>query len=508
MAPFLRALALAPLVVAAVFTTSCSFIFNLEALELGDWSPRAAFVDAPSTVSIWVEYSSVPDATKAEEAFSFSEDGSPMDGMFVWQGRRMLFQPVMPLSSGHDYRMHVETSVETEDGRSLPSDFYHDFTTRTERLRPAILSIRPEDESMVGERFAVIEVVFSEPVDRSSVVSGFSLSPDPGGSLAFSSGDRVIEYTPLSELEMGTEYTITLRDTIMDLSGNYLAETRSSRFRMGTETVRPVVVRVGNLVGGMPGGLHASAEDPGDGDLEVNSGWETDWGIIVEFSEAVERDGIEAHLTFEPAFNYSIDPEGGARAVFSLVPVSNFDWNGLYTLTVSRGVKDTNGNASAGDTFFNLLFDGPLTRPPRVERLDFRQNPAGSQPQVLSFTAADVYHNLPLPVAEFPVATTVSTYLDVFVRCAEGAGIDAFSLMNDFFVTTTNGAALFKTVWVKNRDFDDPQPASVAGLTPVRIGLDIENTTAAGLVTFVVGSDLADSRGTRAGTEFSLPLLK
>jgi len=272
--------------------------------------------------------------------------------------------------------------------------------------------------------------------------------------------------------------------------------------------VRPVVVRVGNLVGGMPGGLHASAEDPGDGDLEVNSGWETDWGIIVEFSEAVERDGIEAHLTFEPAFNYSIDPEGGARAVFSLVPVSNFDWNGLYTLTVSRGVKDTNGNASAGDTFFNLLFDGPLTRPPRVERLDFRQNPAGSPPQVLSFTAADVYHNLPLPVAEFPVATTVSTYLDIFVRCAEGAGIDAFSLMNAFFVTTTNGAALFKTVWAKTRDFDDPQPASVAGLTPVRIGLDIENTTAAGLVTFVVGSDLADSRGTRAGTEFSLPLLK
>jgi hypothetical protein len=496
------------IILLAVASASCSLFMDLKPLAVVDWSPRSETLDPAAIASLWVEFSEEPERTKAESAFSLTEDGAKMQGRYSWSGARLVFDPLVPISKGHDYLLSVESSAETAEGKSLERDFCHGFTTKAERGRPRIVSILPADGAAISDGFAPVVIGFSEAISRESFLSSFSLSPDPGGRITFSSGDSVATFSPLVPWQAGAEYKIAIGDKVRDLSGNYIAESETCVFRMGSERLAPFVARVENLVDGLPGGIVAAAEDPSDADLEINPGWESGWGVRIEFSEPVEREGIESYFAFEPGWDFSMDTSGGARSVFLLLPEGAFEWGELYSLTIKRGIKDPSGNASAADAVYNLRVDGSASRPCSVERVDFRTNPLHTPASLESYDEGDAFANFPLAVAEYPVGTAVATYLDVFVRCASGAGIDRLSLMSAFSVSTTNGAAIIKAVSVSTSGFADPQPDCPAGLIPARIGLSIENTTNSGIVTLRIDKGLADDRGTTAQDVFELPLVK
>ena len=164
---------------------SCSLILGLQPLEIEDWHPREARVAASAVGSIWVSFSTGVDATKAEQAFSLSENGTPMTGSYSWQGNRLVFTPILPVSPGNDYEIAVVSTAETPDGNSLAKDFRFAFTTKTEAGRPTVLSSQPADGSRVTIPLLPIVVTFSEPIDRASFIAAFSVSPDPGGTISF-----------------------------------------------------------------------------------------------------------------------------------------------------------------------------------------------------------------------------------------------------------------------------------------------------------------------------------
>jgi hypothetical protein len=486
---------------------SCALILGLKPLEITDWHPRDARVAASAVNSIWVEFSSTVDPTKAEQALSLSENGGSMAGSYSWQGNRLVFTPARPVSSGNDYEIAVVSTAETKDGNSLAKDFRFAFTTKTEAGRPAVLSTLPSDGSRVTMPQLPIVVSFSEPIDQISFIASFSVSPDPGGTISFDVTGSTASFTPVSAWIPGTEYNVVLTDAVKDLSGNRLPAAVQFRFTAGSESVRPILVAVRPTVNGAPQGAGLTLEDPGDSVLQVNTGFETTWGIELEFSEPVSRENIESLIDLQPAWSFQIDPAGAPRHRFILVPEERFVWGTLYSLTIKRGVLDTSGNASASDVVYNIRADGPASEPPRVEVVRFRTNPADTiTPLYDQYSAQDAFANLDL--SNFTPGVDAVSYFDLYVRLADGAAIDPFSIMHSFGVTATNGAALMAPVAVTTTGFADPQPAVMTGLTPVRVSVTVTNTTNSGVVTLAVSDSLTDTGGNRAAAAFSLPLLK
>ena len=486
---------------------SCSFILGLQALEITNWYPREARVAASAVNGVWVEFSSSVDATKAEQAFSLSENGAPTTGSCSWHGNRLVFTPVRHVSPGNDYEIAVVSTVETEGGNSLAKDFRFAFTTRTEPGRPAVASSQPVDGSRVTILLLPIVVTFSEPVDRASFIAAFSVSPDPGGTISFDASGATASFTPLSAWIPGTEYNVILSDAVKDLSGNRLPEPLRFRFTAGAEDVRPTLLAVRPTVNGTPQGACLTPEDPTDSNLQVNAGFETTWGIELQFSEPVSRENIESFIDLQPAWSFQIDPAGAPRERFLLAPRERPVWGSTYTLTIRRGVLDTSGNASAADVVYNIRADGPGSRPPKVELVRFRTNPDDGAPAYAQYTTQESFANLNLSNFEPGGDDTVS-YFDLYLRLADGAAIDPFSIMHTFSVTATNGAALISPMAVAVTSFADPQPEAVAGLSPVRVSVKITNTTNSGIVTLTVSDSLTDTAGNRAAAAFCLPLLK
>lgn len=486
---------------------SCSLILGLKALEITDWHPHVGRVAASAVNEIWVEFSSPVDATKAEQALTLEENGVSMTGSYAWRGSRLVFTPVRPVSPGNDYEIAVASTAETEDGNSLAKDFRFAFTTKTETGRPRVLTTQPADGSRVAASLLPVVVNFSEPVDPTSFIAAFSVSPDPGGTIAFDVTGSIATFTPLSSWIPGTEYSVALSDTVKDLSGNRLPEAVRFRFTAGAEAVRPALAAVRPTVNGTPQGAGLIPENPLDASLQVNTGFETTWGIDLEFSEPVSRENIESFIDLQPAWSFQIDPAGAPRTHFILVPVERLVWGTMYHLTIKRGILDTSGNASASDAVYNIQADGPTTKPPRVEVVRFRTNPADSvSPAHDQYTTQESFANLDL--SNFTPGIDEVSYFDLYLRLADGAAVDPFSIMRSFSVTATNGAALIAPIAVATTGFADPPPAAIAGLTPVRVSVNITNTTNSGVVTLAMSDSLTDTAGNKAAAAFSLPLLK
>jgi hypothetical protein len=411
------------------------------------------------------------------------------------------------VSPGNDYEIAVVSTVETTEGNSLAKDFRFAFTTKTETGRPTVLSTQPTDGSRVAVPLSPIIVGFSEPIDQASFIAAFSVSPDPGGAISFDVTGSNASFTPLSTWIPGTEYSVVLSDSLKDLSGNRLPQAVRFRFTAGAEADRPTLAAVRPTVNGAPQGPGLTSEDPGDAILQINGGLETTWGIELQFSEPVSRQNIESFIDLQPAWSFQIDPASAPRDRFILVPEERFVWGTMYSLTIKRGVLDTSGNASASDAVYNIRTDGPGTRPPIVEVVRFRNNPDdNASPACDQYTTQESFANLNL--SNFLPGVDAVSYFDLYLRLADGAAIDPFSIMKAFSVTATNGAALITPVAVATTSFAAPAPASIAGLTPVRVTVNITNTTNSGIVALAVSDSLTDTAGNRATAAFSLPLLK
>jgi hypothetical protein len=485
----------------------CALILGMAPLRVTDWHPRTAQLSAPSVGEIWVEFSGNVDRTKAEQAFSMSENSAPLKGNLSWSGNKLFFAPWRPVSDGNDYEIAVLSSAETIDGNSLSKEFRFAFSTKWERGRPTVRSIQPSDGSRIAISLLPVVVTFSEPVDTTSFLAAWSISPDPGGSISFDSTALVATFTPLAEWRPGTEYSVSISDSLKDAAGNHLAAAFRTGFCAGADGVRPVLVAVRSTRDGLPRGTCLTPEDPNDSVLQINSDFESTWGLEIEFSEPVQRPNIESFIDVEPAWGFQIDPSGAPRTSYSLVPKERFVWGDLYGLTIRHGVVDTSGNTLAADTSFFFRVNGAASRPPGVERIRFRTNPADSlSPAYGDFTSHDALANLDLSF--FTPGVDTATNIDVYLRIADGASIDPFSFMRSFWVTATNGAALITPTGVATMVFNDPQPLPVAGLAPVRVTARVTNTTNSGVITLGVSESLADSAGNVAAAAFSLPLLK
>jgi hypothetical protein len=478
-------------------------------LSIVTWSPGTDQPDLAS-LEVWIEFSVAPDPAKAEQAFSLTENGRAVSGRFSWAAKRMRFEPNQPLSRGNDYAMSVDQSVETSAGSSLEKEFLFEFSTREETGRPAIVSLTPADGSALADRSAPITVGFSEPVDPATFYAAFSIAPKVAGVFSWASDTLSCTYAPVEQYAWQSEYSITIRAELADMNGNTLAEDFHARFTVGTDTTAPFLTAVANAVSGAAGAVTALADDPADAMVTVNSGWEAAWGFVISFSEPVMRDAIERYLSFEPGWAFRIASTAASDSAYILQPTQRLSYGTLYSLTVRKGISDTQGNSTDQDSVYRFLVNGEASTPPAPARLRFLTNP--TQPPASAvyadYAPQDALSGLALDPSEYPAAATRRSHFDIYLSTALGASIDSMSAMESISIAATNGCASISIVAVQISGFSDPQPLEIPGTSVVRAVVDISNHSASGVVTLRLAESFEDSLGNPMAEAWALPLLK
>jgi hypothetical protein len=483
----------------AALLAACS-AFDLLPFSVSAFSPSETTMSSMEGVHIEIDFTKAANRTLTEGAFSLTADGSSVAGRISWpDDRSLVFTPDEPLASKVLYEMHLATSAEDTHGRDLSAELDHTFTTRSELSRPRVVGVTPDDHASTADTFSPVTVSFSEAMDEASLLSAFSLSPSVTGIYSLSSDGTTLTFTPGEALAWQSDYSVTIAKGAADLQGNTLGADYASHFHVGTESAPPEILSVKSG----DGSASLTPDDPSSGNPTLNSGWESDQGLVVTFTEPVLTSSAIGAVQLSPEAQYTVAEENAEyTSAITLTLDGRLSYGTTYHLSIASGIQDTQGNKMVAPASYYFTVDGARTQPPAVSQVCLeviQGNPSSAAP-------INPYG-----------AVSLSSYggsegfFDIFLELAPGATVDPLTVARAVTISAANGAASFQAVSFELNPGGDPNlpPNPSANNAIVRIGyLITDNTSVQGIITLTVGTGLVDSRGTALSSDYVLPFNK
>ena len=498
---------------AAAALPSCD-ILREEPFELESWEPGSDYAGDGSDAAVSLTFSTDSDRPSVENAFSATEDGSPVRGSFAWKGRTLVFSPYAPLRPNREYRIIVEEGARDEEGVSLDGAVELVFWTRASGSgagdRGSVLSFSPADGETVSDPRSPVVLTFSRPVAAADCRDYVSISPSAAGSWSVDGGGpsgTVARFTPVADWEEGKEYAVEVSDDMVDAERVRFGRSASSRFVRGTDAAAPALAGVDTLDGAGAAVAEASAS-------AENALWERPYRLSLRFSEPVDLASLDSRVTCEPGVSLERETTGASAATVVYRTTELPAWGSRFALRIAEGYRDAAGNAGKAAGPYRFVFDGPASRPPRFVGIRLPLAPGGADEAAKLLTAygvADAFAAIDVQAGagRYPTDVATATVIEVYVELAQGATVDPFSAMEKFRLEATNGALSFSARRVRADAFAYPTPhAPWAAYARFQVEGYLTNRTSAGVVTFTVESGFADSAGNPTPAAAALPLLK
>jgi uncharacterized protein (TIGR02145 family) len=288
---------------------------------------------------IIIRFSEPVDINSFSDATCYLTSGNNVRvGDYIELGNRsdiILFTPDEPLAYNTEYDLQLIGQIDADHkgitdmkGNCLTGSYPYSITTvNGDDIPPAITGVVPELGADSVFVTASIMVTFSEPMNKESVESGFTLScignPDVEGSFTWGNVNTLMTFTPLRSLFEGTAYTITFSGEITDLNDNPMNPADPGTF----ETVpisAPSIVYM----------------EPAD---ELTSGVSVKTPVLVDFSEPINPSTVneETFMLLSGTTQISGTYEflnGNSRVVFR--PVADLDFSIEYEIVLTSGIMD------------------------------------------------------------------------------------------------------------------------------------------------------------------------
>lgn len=495
----------------AVSMCSCDMLARDEFSVLS-WAPGEGFVTEPFPIRI--RFSPEPDRASVENAFSLLEDGEAVAGTFGWNGDTITFRPDAPPRPSSAYRLLLSGEARSPAGVSLEQPFEARFTTRNEEERPSVAGFLPGDGALLTDRFQTLTLRFSEPVRGASLGACLSLRPSTRGTWSPSPEGNVATFKPLEPWRAGLDYELRVSGELEDAGGMRMGAPWGGRFRLAGEGEGPVLLGV-DAVG--PDGLVAATLAPDrddDGVVTRNAGWEGSWRLALRFSSTVRRSGLESRLLLTGGPGLSILGLGEESERFEVDLVGRPDWGALLVLELSPGVEDGHGVGSAGGAVYRLVADGPGSRPPRLAgiRLPLRPGEASASDRGLrAFASGGGFETLVLEdeAEAYPLGREVPTSMELYLELAEGAELDAVSIMESLRIAVANEALSVSVDKVRLGGIDWAEPHEPwSGFAVASVDARLRNGIGSGIVTVSLAAGLKDGAGNESAEAQAVALLK
>lgn len=431
-----------------LFLSSCD-ILNMSALEIVAWSPGKEVVQSFNNIEIGLTFSSPVDTLAAEAAFSLRKDGGAVTGTFSWSqdDKKLKFTTWEPLDPDYIYELSVESSVEDINGNSLREKFVRKFGTFSDIERPTVISISPDVDEVTDDVRHPISLTFSEAISTDSWFEAFSISPSVEGAVSWSPDRTVFELSPAVDLTPQQEYTARISTQLRDLAGNRIGKEFVSRFKVGSDTTAPELLRVTDAA---TGSKDLVADDPTDGAITLNTGWATTDTVLLVFSKPIDTYQVSSFVTLSPPNHFKITDTTRYQNEVELSFEARFVHGVTYTLSVDGRLEDTARNKLGDDRKYHIVFDDPATTPPTVDveaGIAFSSTfVAGNPSGLVQLTPGSQFDR-----GDFPVATTNMAYFDFLVTVADAdistasgaAAILRNSFLSSLDISVSNSAASF-----------------------------------------------------------------
>ncbi len=344
--------------------------------------------NVPVDRNITVDFSRSMDVRKTESAFSITPH---VAGRFVWDtgpsglpDSRMVYTLTASMDYGVHYRFRISSSAVDASGNALASEYAVLFITGDDAVPPSVTGINADGMAPFWSTDGINEgidktvsfhVVFSEPMDRPSAESAFSLSPSPGGHFSWS-GDSILVFHPARALAPETLYQARVDRSAKDRSGLQIPASYQVSIRTGGAT--SLIVKTGTVWGSNDGSSYAplftGIPDPDAWPVAISMGpWPNQtYYFRVQFVSslapyapvAMNRYSIYQNLSLtsfgvDEGIVSDVEWQDDTTAVIKLSGLSNMlepTDPVLYRLTVhggSGGVTDIPGNTMSE----NFVFD-------------------------------------------------------------------------------------------------------------------------------------------------------
>ncbi|MDR0557883.1 MAG: Ig-like domain-containing protein [Treponema sp.] len=511
----------ASIIISVFIGYSCD-ILRISPFEVTSWTPGEGFHRDFDVVSVTLSHES--DASSVEHAFSLTQNGVSVRGVFTWQDKTLFFTPAVRFETNADYEISVSTDAHDTQGLSLDRKFEARFTTRPPGERPALVSIHPPDSGILSGEWEPVTIMFSCPVPLISCVDSISFSPSKSGSWQIENETAGV-FTPLDPWENGDSYNITIGADFKNTLGLPLDKEETSRFSIGSDNTPPAIAAVYAVTPAFPpdASVYETLLVPDDAVAETSwtehEGWESNSRLRIVFSEPVDVSSVKSRVVVEPQASLVMDAAADhAETVdFSFAKRPVFESRFLFRIT--PGIKDTAGNMSAGTHVYRVYANGVHSKPPRLIgiRLPLAPMPADADQRPAAFPLVAESQFAPFiffdETSSAPYETEIPFWIELYfetARCgAESAGIDLFSLMDAFSVNATNSAFSFSPRLMVDGNFTvQTAHSGWESYTRVEIRGKLINTIHSGVITFQIDAGLSDSWGSVSDAPMMLVLVK
>ncbi len=292
--------------------------------------PAARAVGVDPGDEMWMLFSTEMDQQKTQEAFRLSSGSGTVSGRFRWEGTRMIFTPLTPLSGSGEFVMTAGRQSETVDGVDIGDDQTIRFFVGADQARPRFVASNPANGAAGVAAGTNIDITFSEAIDFSSLADGITISPSVLFTFTQSADRTVASLVPASPLTPGT-YTVSVTSGVQDLNGNTLQNETSFAFVVGTDFIQPAVTSAVNGAVTLVNGVNTNGVD-------------RSLPLVITFTEAMDQAATESAIGISP-FVANTKTWNLASDTLTITFPTGLDSEINYTLSVDATARDVAGNA-------------------------------------------------------------------------------------------------------------------------------------------------------------------
>jgi hypothetical protein len=304
--------------------------------------PDWGLFDVPQNTSILVQFSDeMAESTVSNiqvapitgwSMYGYPDTGTAVSATatYISNSNMVKITPSSNLTADTEYEVRIPTTVQNEEGGSLPYEEFRSFLVNgsTDSTAPTISAVTPQDlDTGIGVGLYQAQVRFNEAMDPASLTtSSITLKKTSNdaqvpGVVKYNIWDYSADYVPTGALEANTNYTLTVTTGVKDLSGNALGTQATTSFTTG------------------------AADDKAP---QVEYAWSDGWMIGVQFNEHIQEDtialtnfqlvcGTDTKILSDKSFHY----ESWNQEV--MIEGASLGAGQSCTITVSK-VKDMSDN--------------------------------------------------------------------------------------------------------------------------------------------------------------------
>ena len=468
---------------------------------------------------ITLQFSEIPNQELFIDAFAFSKDTESISGKCSFNGRIAFFKPIEKIESGHNYIVEVSNTLEDIYGHSLEYEYVHKHSTKTDNNPPSIISISPENESVTKNGDIAPCIVFSETVDRQSLIDALSVSPSVEYFLMWGTEDKSVSIHFESNLAKNTVYTIKISTSLSDLQYNKLLNDFNSHFTYFSpdDDEKDFCYTLYSQEG----------EKKELSQTEINK-LSSKTSFLMDFTNSVSVDSLSSYISMYPSLNFTFYPDWVNSNSLKFELKEKPIWNYQYRLTVKKGISDEFNQQIEEDKYYDIIFSNEEERPVEFLKAFFLASPdkITLDDKWFTITCDTVYSDLNIPV-ENPSSPSPSEdnekklqLYSIFRISEKASTLNIPSIVKNSKISATNaclGIIIDNCRLYTNSEISSSPIYNLAKFTEKDEGwnlvavcfdltVTIENST--GLIKFTYNKDIEDDLGNTMTETVVLPYNK